>query len=158
MLLISIFPLVIYSIILLNTLGSTLRSVINKNYVNSMEDITREVNKFFIDLDEHFDIARTMEKSKNITSSQKAKMIFDTMLSTKMFYSMSLLNKDFKSITGLASADNDSEISGDTKLIQTAQKSSQVELGKITYTKEGNPFFDVVYPLNLTPKEYVYYR
>jgi signal transduction histidine kinase len=158
MILISTIPLAIYSVIMLNTLGTTLTQVINKNYLNTMENITRETNKYFTELDSSFYIARTMERQKTMTTAQRSKLIFDKLLSTETFLGVYLLDSNFKTIAGLSEAGIDAGVSLDKDALLSAEKNKEVELGKIVNDPKLGAYFDVVYPIDVEPKEYVYYR
>jgi len=155
---VSTVPLIIYSVILLKTTGSTLKNIININYVNLADNITRDVNKYFSEIEPKLELARTAEHNKALTQGAKFGMILNEMSQTKTLLGILLVDTDLNVLTGMTEDGGTYGLIVNKELVEKARESNGVETGGIFYTSKDVPYFDIVYPLNGQPKEFFYYR
>ncbi|MCS7232097.1 MAG: ATP-binding protein [Elusimicrobiota bacterium] len=152
---ISIIPLIVYTIILLNTSMKILKEIIDNNNINLVNNITREVNDFFIDIERRLDIARKIENS-NMTKNEIIKVLFDELSSNSdLLMCISLLDNNWKPIITISSDNTVFNI--DKELLRKIQK-SKVGVGKISYNENNKPYIDVVYEIEKQPNIYFYIR
>ena len=157
-LLISIVPLIIFSMILINTTGKTLKTVIDRNNINLFENINREVNKFFLDLNSRMDIARKIERSPGLSKAAKSEILYNAVSANPEFLGLFLLDSSFKPITGMTSDDRYANIPPARELVEKARRTSEIAIGSINQQKKFSPYFDIVYPLETDPAEFLCYR
>lgn len=156
---VSTVPLIIYSVILLKTTGSTLKDIININFVNLADNLTRDVNKYFSEIEPKLDIARRAEKNKELTTSAKFGMILSEMSQTKTLLGILLIDDSLNVLTGMTEDGGTYGLILNKELVAKARATNGVETGGIFYTSKDVPYFDIVYPISGTsPKEYFYYR
>lgn len=156
LLLVSIIPLVLYSIILLNTTGATLKKIINEENIRLSGSITLEVNRFFIEIEKKLDVARQIERSGRMQLSEKSVLMLDALSSNKLLFSIMLLNEKGSVSSAFHSVD---ETAVDKELFLKSLNSDKVEIGKVSYSHGTNkPYVDVIYPLHYGIREYLYLR
>ncbi len=112
-LILSLTPLILYTVILLNTTAVTTKEIIDENNINLVNNIANEVNNFFIELDTKLNIARQFERMGKINEAEKIRMLLTEFSKDKMLYGFSLLDKDLKVITGLTFDETSSDINKD---------------------------------------------
>ncbi|MFH1368350.1 MAG: ATP-binding protein [Elusimicrobiota bacterium] len=156
-LLASIIPLVIYSLIILTTTGTTLKRVINRNNINKLENIVRDVNKYLSEVEEELSIARYIDRSPGMAAAEKSRLIMNKLSGNKILTGIYLLDVNRKIETGL-SKEEGKAAELDRKLVDKASRTGRVELGGILQNASGKPYFDIVYPEVKDPAEYLYFR
>ncbi len=154
----SLVPLVIYSVIVTGTTGNALKSVINRNNRNTLDNAAREVNGYFAAVESKLNIGRAMERNKAMGLGEKIRLVLGESVSGDMLAGIYLLDDRFAVITGVAPGDDGQGMPVDIQLAEKASKSRQVELSGIHYSPDGEPLYDVVYPADTLPRQYVYYR
>ena len=97
----SIIPLLIFSFILLKTTGGTLKNIIDQNNANKAENVTLEVNSFFVEIDKKFDMARQIERNPGMTSAKKGGMLMEGFISSKHLLAAYLLDDSGKLVSGM---------------------------------------------------------
>ncbi|MBN1824328.1 MAG: HAMP domain-containing protein [Endomicrobiales bacterium] len=158
LLVIAIIPLVIYSVILLKTTAITLRSVINQNHFHTAENVAREVNKYFAEVEGKLDLARQMEREKNMSESERIAAILNEMSSSRMLFGILLLDDGYGIVSGMTDEGGTYAVDIDKALVRSAHVSNGVEVGSIFYDVSKAPFVDIVYPLSSKPRQFIYYR
>ncbi|MFN3966845.1 MAG: HAMP domain-containing protein, partial [Endomicrobiia bacterium] len=155
---ISLVPLIVYTLILLNTTAITLKNIINQNNINLVDNIVREVNDFFIEVEKRLDVARKIERTPKMTEGEKSELIFNEMSSTNMLMGIFLLDKNWKTIIGMTSSGTPYEISYNKELMKKVEKTKHIEVSNICYTSTNKPYIDIIYPIKTYTKEYLYIR
>ena len=157
---VSLIPLILYSLILLNTTGITLKNVIDKNNINTMDNIVREVNKFFVEVEKRLDVARQIERDSKMKDDAKIRLIYEDLATTRMLLAMYLLDDKMNVKGGMSAEYAPSEIIIDKKLMKKVLETNQVEISMIQFTEDGKPYMDIVYPISIGPDkyEYMYFR
>jgi nitrogen fixation/metabolism regulation signal transduction histidine kinase len=155
----SIVPLVIYSIFLLVTTGNVLKSVVNENNTHIASNMVSEANRFFMDIERGLDIAREIERSKmKVSDAQKTALLFAEMQKNSMYYAIYLLDENFKITSGVSSFDYTASAGINNDVAVKARDFNKVNVGNIGYIADDKPFVDIVYPINTSPREYLYLK
>lgn len=158
-LIISIIPLLLFTVILLNTTGATLKNSINQNYINFLNStVVKEINDFFTALNKKLLIAKQIEQSSSVNHIQVQKLILDEIQSSKMFDGIFYLDKNYKIITGMTNSEFPSIISINEELIEKSKQTMQVRISSISFNLVGHPYIDMVYPIETDSVAYLYYR
>lgn len=157
LLLIALVPLIIYSVVLVSNTGSTLKRVIDRNNVNTLSIIVRDVNKFFSEVEEELNIARYIERNQSIPQAEKSRLIITRLSNSKLLSGIYLLDDGMKIVTGLSKIEDGSQ-GLNRQLLQRSAQTGDVELGGICRAEDGTPYFDIVYPAGSKTREYLYFR
>jgi len=155
---VSTIPLVVYSIVLLKTTGITLKTIINRNSLNLAENMTREVNKYFSEIEPMLDIARRGERDKSFSPGAQFGLILGEMGETKNLLGILLLDDKLNILSGMTDEGGTYGLVINRELAAKANASHGVETGGIFYTSKEVPYFDIVYPLSMKPRKYFYFR
>jgi signal transduction histidine kinase len=158
LLFISLVPLIVYNIILFNTTGATLRKVIDRNNINTLNNIVIEVNKFFIEVEGELNLARQIEHNPKMPLFRKNTLIMGRISSSPIVMSVCLLDENYKVFTGMAKDSVSFGLEVDKDLAAKAKVSGRVELGKLSVSKLKGQYFDLVYPMTTKPASYCYFR
>ncbi|OGS19118.1 MAG: hypothetical protein A2219_02065 [Elusimicrobia bacterium RIFOXYA2_FULL_50_26] len=157
MLLISIIPPVLYSLVLLKTTGTKLKKVIDENNANIATSAALEVNKFFVEIEKKLDIARRIERSGRLSNSEKSILLLDGLSSNKLLLAIAMVDESGKTVNAFAA--RDVALDYDRALLDKTIKTSQVQIGSIGYTRGDNrPYVDAIYPIAAARREYLYLR
>jgi len=158
LMIVSTVPLVIYSYLLLKTTGNTLKTVINRNTMSLSENMLREVNKYFSDVEPMLEIARKVDREKTTSSGAKFGMIINEMSETKTLLGILLLDSNGEIVSGMTDEGGTYGLIVDKALTAKADASHGVETGGIFYTSKDIPYFDIAYPVTIKPREFFYFR
>ncbi len=155
---VSTIPLIVYSYILLKTTGNTLKTVINRNSLSVAENMTREVNKYFAEVEPFLDIARKADKEKTLSTSSKFGLILGEMAQTKNLLGILLLNSNMDVASGMTEDGGTYGLVINKDLVKKSNDTHGVETGGIFHTAKDIPYFDISYPVSIQPREYFYFR
>ncbi len=155
----SLIPLIVYSVFLLMTTGTVLKSVVNENNTHVAVNMASEANRFFMDIEKGLDIAREIEKSRvKVSDAQKTALLFTEMQKNSMYYAIYLLDDNFKITSGVSAYDYTATAGIDESIAVKARDFNKVNVGSIGYISSDKPFVDVIYPINTFPREYLYLK
>lgn len=158
LLLISLVPLIVYSIILVNTTGLTLKRVIDRNNENTLGNVVIEMNKYFVEVEDELNLARRLERSPSAKSFEKTNLIMSRVSQSRVLWGVSVLDQSLRVLTGMAKNSVAPGMDVDKKLVARASASGEVEMGRLSAPRDGPPTFDLVYPMSTAPQTFCYFR
>jgi signal transduction histidine kinase len=156
---VSVLPLLVFTVIALNTTDRALHSAIDKGNVALAEGLVRKTNEYLMGLDRKLEPGRAIERSKTVASAARTQLLFNTMVADHSLRELALLDHSFKILTDLQ-PNTGSPIVKDRELLERAEKSYAAEIGPIGTDPAGRQYLDLVYPIDIEhrARQYLYFR